>query len=139
MTNTTTENAPTFYPALRYRDARAAIAWLCKTFGFTEHAVYGEGDVIHHAELAFGNGIVMLGSSRPDAYGRSPAELDGAVTGSIYAAVAEIDAHYQRAKDAGATIVREIQDTDYGSREYSARDPEGHVWSFGTYRPAVEE
>jgi uncharacterized glyoxalase superfamily protein PhnB len=134
MTDTATA-APTFYPALRYRDARAAIAWLCKAFGFEEHVVYGDGDDVHHAELSFGTGIVMLGSSRPDAYGRSPAELDGAVSGSIYAYVAEIDAHYERAKAAGATIVREIQDTDYGSREYSARDLEGHVWSFGTYHP----
>ena len=138
-TNTsTTETAPTFYPALRYRDARAAITWLCHVFGFKERAVYGDAESVHHAELTFGNGIVMLGSSRPDACGRSPAELEGAVTGSIYAAVAEIDAHYRHAKEAGATIVREIQDTDYGSREYSARDPEGHLWSFGTYRPAVE-
>lgn len=136
MTDTKTA-APTFYPALRYRDARAAIAWLCKAFGFEEHVVYGEGDDVHHAELSFGTGIVMLGSSRPDTYGRSPAELGGAVSGSIYAYVAEIDAHHERAKAAGATIVREIQDTDYGSREYSARDLEGHVWSFGTYRPSV--
>jgi uncharacterized glyoxalase superfamily protein PhnB len=137
MTSSTTETAPTFYPGLRYRDARAAIAWLCKAFGFAEQAVYGEGDVVHHAQLTFGNGIVMLGSSRPDSYGRSPAELGGAVSSTVYVYVAEIDAHCQRAKQAGAEIVRELQDTDYGSREYSARDPEGHVWSFGTYHPAV--
>jgi uncharacterized glyoxalase superfamily protein PhnB len=138
MTNTAT-TAPTFYPALRYRDARAAIAWLCTAFDFEEHVVYGEGDDVHHAELSFGNGLIMLGSSRPnDAYGCSPAELDGKVTGSVYVFVADVNAHYERAVENGATIVRELSDTDYGSREYSARDPEGHIWSFGSYHPAAD-
>jgi uncharacterized glyoxalase superfamily protein PhnB len=139
MTNATTQNAPTFYPALRYRDARAAIAWLCKAFGFREQAVYGEGDVVHHAQLTFGNGVLMLGTSRPDAYGRSPAEVDGTVTASIYVYVADVDAHCRRAEEAGATITRGPEDMDYGSREYSAKDLEGHVWSFGTYHPAASD
>jgi uncharacterized glyoxalase superfamily protein PhnB len=80
--------------------------------------------VIHHAEISLGPGIVMLGQGDPASHG-------------VYVAVGDADAHYERAKAAGAEIVREIEETDYGSREYTARDPEGHVWSFGTYRPAV--
>ncbi|MBV9409710.1 MAG: VOC family protein [Candidatus Eremiobacteraeota bacterium] len=140
MTDTRIDTAPTFYPCLRYRDARAAIAWLGRAFGLRERVVYGEGDMVHHAELALGNGIVMLGSAREDALGTAtPAETGGKVTGLIYVYVAEIDAHHDRAVAAGATIVRPPQDTDYGSREYGARDLEGNYWSFGTYHPAASD
>jgi uncharacterized glyoxalase superfamily protein PhnB len=123
------DETPNIYPFLRYADADAALAWLGRAFGFREHAVYrsGQDDTgpIQHAEISLGPGIVMLGQ------GDDPADR------GIYVAVEDADAHYERAKAAGAEIVRAIEDTPYGSREYTARDPEGNVWSFGTYQPAV--
>ena len=129
----------TIMPAMRYRDAPAAIEWLCSTFGFEKHAVYpgGEG-LIAHAELTFGNGMIMLGSARDDDYGKlvsPPARVSDAVTQSVYLIVADADALYERVVTSGANVVRELNTTDYGSREFSCRDPEGHVWSFGTYDP----
>ncbi len=136
MTDT---NRQTIFPALRYRDANAAIAWLGQAFGFTEQAVHrGEDGAVHHAELAFGGDLIMLGQFREDGVlgGHPPDPL--ASTGGLYVAVDDPDAHHDRAKAAGAQIVRELTDQDYGSREYSARDPEGNLWSFGTYRPHAE-
>ncbi len=128
----------TFYPTMRYADARAAIAWLVATFGFEEDVCYSADDgSVAHAQLRFHDGAIMLGSARDDDHPVKPPALRGGLTGSVYVAVpaSEIDAHYARAKAAGATICREITDTEYGSREYSAFDPEGFLWSFGTYRP----
>ena len=127
------------FPGIQYRDALAAIAWLERAFGFRRQLVVpGEnGRDVAHAQIRAGEhgGIVMLGSSRDDvlAY-RSPREVGG-VTHGIYVVVDDIDAHYAQAKAAGAGIVRELASTDYGSRDYTARDPEGYVWNFGTYDP----
>jgi uncharacterized glyoxalase superfamily protein PhnB len=137
-------SGPTIYPCLGYRDAPAAIRWLCDAFGFEERFVYPGGDdrEVAHAELSLGTGIVMLGSAsddmpRVDTVAATGQELDfSRLPFSLYVAVDDVDAHHERAKAAGAEIVREPQDTDYGSREYAARDVEGYVWSFGTYRPA---
>jgi len=126
----------TVFPALRYKDAKAAIAWLCNAFGFERHAVYESADAVDHAELRFGDSIVMLGTKRETA-GFSivtPAEANG-VTATLYVCVNDVDAHHDRARDAGAKIIRPLTDMDYGSREYSCLDPEGYVWSFGTYAP----
>jgi uncharacterized glyoxalase superfamily protein PhnB len=134
----TQTSVQTFYPAMRYADARAAIAWLVKTFGFEENVCYPADDgSVAHAELTFHGGMVMLGSDRDDGYPIKPPAERGGLTGSVYVGVpaAEIDAHYARTKAAGARIHTEIHDTDYGSRDYSAFDPEGYLWSFGTYRP----
>jgi len=126
---------PSIYPALRYADAAAAADWLEHAFGFETIATHrGENGQVAHTELRFGNGVIMLGSARPDAFGTSPQQLGG-VTGSIYTYVEDVDAHAERARAAGAEILRGPQDTEYGSREYSVRDPEGQVWSFGTYLP----
>lgn len=127
---------PTLYPFLRYRDARAAVRWLCDAFGFEEQGVFpGPHDTVAHAELRLGNGVVMLGSAKEDALGlMTPREL-GAVTGGVYAYVEDVDAHYRRAVQAGAEFVNELREMDYGSREYTCRDPEGNLWSFGTYLP----
>jgi uncharacterized glyoxalase superfamily protein PhnB len=116
-------------PTLRYTDAPAAIDFLERAFGFERKAVYGDSDVIHHAELTCGRGMVMLGST-----GRGDPQFDTRKS-SAYVIVADPDALHDRAKAAGAEITRELQDTDYGSREFSATDPEGNVWSFGTYDP----
>lgn len=129
----------TVIPALRYRDAPAAIEFLCTAFGFEKHAVYEDGEGgIAHAQLVFGNGMVMLGSARDDDWGRrmvQPDKIDGRNTQSCCLIVADPDAHYAQAKAAGATIVDDIADQDYGGRSYSARDPEGHLWWFGSYDP----
>ncbi|MGA3135578.1 MAG: VOC family protein [Terracidiphilus sp.] len=138
------ESRSTVIPAQRYRNARAAIAWLCQVIGFERHAVHeGENGTIAHAELKLGNGMIMLGSGKDDEYGRGfkpPSELGGIETRSIYIVVPDADAVHARAVAAGAVIVRPLQDTPYGSREFSLKDPEGHSWSVGTYDPwAVHE
>lgn len=126
-------NAPTLYPCVAYRDARAAIAWLERAFGFARMAVHPEeeGPVVH-AELAFGGGVLMLSTLE-----EKDAALPKRRFNAPYVYVTDPDAHHARAVAAGAEVTRELQDTDYGSREYCARDPEGNEWSFGTYRPAA--
>jgi uncharacterized glyoxalase superfamily protein PhnB len=127
----------TVIPTMRYSDAKAAIDWLCDAFGFTAHLVVVDGDGgVAHAQLIFGNGMIMLGSARDDEFGRlqRPPTTD-TVTQSPYIIVADINEHYARAVAAGATITIEIKDEDYGGRGYSCRDPQGHLWSFGSYDP----
>jgi uncharacterized glyoxalase superfamily protein PhnB len=119
-------------PTLTYRDADAAVTFLTDAFGLTEHAVHRDGDAVVHAELRFGDGMVMLGSFDP-----ARAEVNAAPgAASIYCILDDVDGHHARAVAAGATIVREPRDEDYGGRGYSAHDPEGNRWSFGSYRPA---
>jgi uncharacterized glyoxalase superfamily protein PhnB len=128
----------TIIPALQYRDAAAAIDWLCSAFGFAQRMVVRDEDGgIAHAELTFGNGMIMLGSRRENEFGRLLTEPHqaGAVTQAVYLIVEDADAHYARAKAAGAEILVELTTQDYGGRDYTCRDPEGHVWSFGTYDP----
>jgi uncharacterized glyoxalase superfamily protein PhnB len=127
--------SPNIFPALRYRDASAAIDWLGRAFGFEAKAVHrSDGGVVEHAELQLGAGLIMLGQHREDGwFGGEPDPR--ASTVGIYAVVDDVDAHHDRAKAAGAEIVRDLTDQDYGSREYSARDLEGNLWSFGTYDP----
>ena len=127
---------PNIFPGLRYKDAPAAIDWLVRAFGFEQQMVVpGPDDTIAHAQLTLGPGVIMLGSARDDELRlASPKDL-GATTAAVYVYVSDVDAHYAQAKAAGAEVVRELADTDYGSREYSVRDPEGHLWSFGTYLP----
>ncbi|MGA2206887.1 MAG: VOC family protein [Terracidiphilus sp.] len=133
------ESRSSVITALRYRDAPAAMDWLCQVFGFERHAVHeGPDGTIAHAELALGGGMIMLGSARDDTYGRgfrAPDELGGLETRSAYIVVADVDAVYARAQAAGAVVVRPLRDTGYGSREFTVKDPEGHSWSVGTYDP----
>jgi uncharacterized glyoxalase superfamily protein PhnB len=132
-----TFEAPRVYATFRYEDPSGMIEFLREAFGFTLRVRYGEGDQVQHAEMALGSSIIMLGQARDDAYGAivgAPGENAGK---SVYVAVDDPDALYARAKAAGATIVREPHDTDYGSRDFMCRDPEGNVWSFGTYWPKV--
>lgn len=133
------ESRSTVIPALRYRNAPAAMDWLCQVFGFTRHAVYANQDgTIAHAELALGGGMIMLGSAKDDEHAQSyssPNDLNGVETRGVYIVVADADAVHARAVAAGATIIRPLQNTDYGSREFAVKDPEGHSWSAGTYDP----
>ena len=117
------DQIPNIFPATRFADPDAALEWLCQAFGFTQRAVHrDEEGVVRHAEMSLGAATIMFGHGNPRSH-------------SIYVAVEDADAHYARARAAGAEITRELQDTPYGSREYSARDLEGNTWSFGTYRP----
>ena len=127
---------PNIFPALHYRDPDAALEWLKRAFGFEEKAVYrGDDDRIQHAELTLGDGLIMFGGIPAGI----PKPEDGAQPPvTIYVAITDPDAHYERAKAAGAEIVRELADQPYGSREYGARDLEGNAWSFGSYDPYNE-
>jgi uncharacterized glyoxalase superfamily protein PhnB len=120
------------FPALTFDDADAALDWLERGLGFAPHAVHrdDQGRIVH-AEMRLGNGMIMFGGARePD-----PANPWTTAEFGIYAAVDDIDAHHARAQAAGMEIVRPLADTPYGAREYTLRDPEGRLWSFGTYRP----
>ena len=127
----------TIFPILRYNDARAAIQSLCAMFGFIElFSVPESGPSVRHAQLKLGTNVVMLGSVRPDEGMASPHAL-GVATQALYVYVEDVDAHYERARLAGAQIVSPPQETDFGSREYHVRDVEGHLWTFGTFLPTT--
>ncbi len=123
-------------PALRYRDADAGLQFLKSAFGAEPREVHRDDDgVIRHAVVGLGDGLVMVGQAAEDGWlGGEPAR-PLASTVSLYVVVDDPDVHHERAVAAGATIVRPLEDMEYGSREYSVRDPEGNLWSFGTYDP----
>ena len=128
-------------PGMRYRDAYAAIDWLCEVLGFERRLVVPDGDGgVAHAELTLGSGMIMLGSD----HGRAndfvvPPTPDGTLTQNAYIIVREIEAAYQRAKDAGANIVSELEEQHYGGSLFSVRDPEGQLWHLGSYNPWAEQ
>ena len=126
-------------PCMRYRDAPAAIDWLCSTLGFEATLVVpNEDGSIAHAQLSFGNSMIMLGSVFDTEFGRlmkQPAEVGDFNTQSTYLVVNDADVVYGRALEAGAKILLDIKDEDYGGRGFTCRDPEGHIWSIGTYDP----
>ncbi|HXE79260.1 MAG TPA: VOC family protein [Vicinamibacterales bacterium] len=123
-------DGPALYPTMAYRDPRAAIEWLERAFGFERMVVHPEEGPVMHAELAVGTGVLMVttldekSASQPNRGYNAP-----------YVYVADPDAHHARATAAGAEVTRPLENTFYGSREYSVRDLEGNEWSFGTYRP----
>ena len=128
-------------PTMRYRDAPAAIDWLCRVLGFARHLVVpGEDGGIAHAQLVLGGGMIMLGSVRDDEYGRLMAVPgpDGANTQSACLVVDDPEAVYARALAAGAEIVAPLQNPEYGGSFFACRDPEGHVWNVGSYDPWQE-
>ncbi|MER7534988.1 VOC family protein [Streptomyces sp. NPDC097704] len=127
---------PDICPALRYEDAKAAIEQLTEGFGFTADAVFeGEDGRVMHAELSCGNGMVMLGSKGSgSAFDRLMA---GGGPAAVYVRVDDVDEHHARAVARGVEIVMPPTDQEYGSRDYTARDAEGNVWSFGTYAPGA--
>jgi uncharacterized glyoxalase superfamily protein PhnB len=124
---------------MRYRNVAAAVEWLCKAFGFEKHHVVSGGDgTIAVAQLSFGANMIMLlpvGGSELDRLMKQPDEIGGAETQSCYLVVGDIDSHYGKAKSAGAQFVLDLKEYDNGGRGFSCRDPEGHIWSFGTYDP----
>lgn len=127
-------------PCLRYRDTPAAIDWLCEVFGFAcQVAVPGIDGAIAHAQLSLGDGMIMLGSvSDEGEYGKvlvQPDEIKGRQTQTVYLQVNDADRVCERARNAGAVILQEPADTEFGSRGFMCRDPEGHVWNVGTYDP----
>jgi uncharacterized glyoxalase superfamily protein PhnB len=121
------------YPSLSYRDARSAIDFLERAFGF-ELVSRHEDDQgrIVHAEMRWGDGMIMFGDARPDSE-----ERWGSHTGQAwsYATCDDPDALFERAREAGAEVVSEPAHTDYGSRDFAVRDPEGNLWNWGTYEP----
>ena len=128
----------TIIPTMRYDDAPTMIDWLCDTFGFARHLVLDDGQGgITHAELTFGNAMIMIGSARDDEFGQfqKTARALGGNTQSAYIIVEDVDAICQRARAAGAEIAMEPRDEDYEGRVFSCIDPEGQLWSFGTYNP----
>ena len=125
----------TIFPILRYNDARGAIRWLCETFGFVEvFSVPESGEMVRHARLKLGTNVIMLGSVRPDEGLASPQGV-GIATQALSVYVDDVDAHFIRARSAGAEIKGPPNDTDFGSREYYARDLEGHLRVFSNYPP----
>ncbi len=129
----------TIFPILRYNDARGAIRWLCEAFGFVElFSVPESGPHVRHAQLKLGADLIMVGSVRQDDGIVSPQVL-GSATQMLAVYVADPDAHFERAQAAGAKILAPPNDTDFGSREYHVADLEGHLWTFGTFRPTADD
>ena len=129
-------------PTLKYENAPVAIEWLCEAFGFEKHLVVeGDDGRVQHAQLVFNGDMIMLGSARETAFDqlqKPPRAVGGVGTQSPYIVVEDVDAHCGRALDAGAQIVMEPEDQPYGGRLYCCKDPEGHLWSFGSYDPWQE-
>ncbi len=131
--------AGTLYPCLYYDDALAAIDWLERAFGFQRRLVVSGDETrpVAHAELVIGSGCIMVGSSNLEHGWVSPERLSGTNQSTcIY--LPEVDTVFASAVAAGAKVIFGIENTDYGSRGFTVRDPEGHDWNFGTYRPGTE-
>lgn len=126
-------------PTIRYRNAAEAIEWLCDAFGFEKHLIVSDDSAeIAHAQLTLGTGMIMLGSAGDKPFDRLQAPLseeDSVVSQSPYVVISDVDAHHAKAVKAGARVVMEPEDQDYGGRHYSCRDPDGNLWNFGSYDP----
>ena len=132
--------ATTIIPTLRYRDVPRAIDWLCAAFGFAKHLIVDDedGGGVLYAELTIGASMIMLAPAEGSAFDglmKQPDQVGGVETQICYLYVADTEAHRQRAIAAGAEIVLDIDADGYRGRGYSCRDPEGHIWNFGTYNP----
>ena len=137
---TSTKEPPRIFPAYRFKNASAMIDWLTGTVGFTVHARYdGEDGKVAHAELAFGSSMIMFGDGKDDAFGEIVGAAGEQGGKSLYVAVDDVDALFDRVKGSGTVIEEGLTERDYGSREFICRDPEGNVWCFGTYWPKAGE
>lgn len=125
------------YPSLIYDNASKMIDWLSQAFGFTARLVVpGPNDRIEHSELTYGAAVIMVASPSPERGFVSPRRQTG-VSQALSIRVEDPDTHYTTAMAAGAVLIRPMKDEDYGSRGYMVKDPEGHIWYFGTYRPGA--
>ncbi|MEM7550322.1 MAG: VOC family protein [Bacteroidota bacterium] len=136
------ESYPRIIPTMKYADAKKSIKWLCAAFGFEENLVHeSEDGKIAHAQLIYKGSMIMLGSTNNGSeYSdliKQPGDIGGFETQSPYIVVDqnEIDDHYEGAKANGAEIIMELKSQDYGGKVYSCKDPEGHLWNFGSYNP----
>ena len=137
---TAEQTKSTVIPGLRYRNAPAAIDWLCNVLGFEKQLVVpgDTSDSVLHAQLKLGGGMIMLGSVNDNDFGRlmtQPEEIGGKETQCSYVLVEDADVVYERVKASGVDIVMPIKDEEYGGRAFTCRDPEGHIWAVGTYNP----
>ena len=115
---------------LAYDDAPAALDFLCSAFGFTEQSrMKGPDGSIGHAEVMLGGNVVMLATTWKAGGMASPRDLPG-MPSQLFCEVDDVDAHYERAKSAGAVVIAGPEDQPYGFRMYRALDPEGHRWLF---------
>ncbi len=129
-------------PSLRYAQPKAAITWLCEAFGFEKHKVYeGDNGEVVHAELKYGNSLLMLGPDVPTEFGkyvRLPNQVGGFETQINFVLVEDVQKHFETAKGCGAEILMPVRKQVYGASDYVCRDPQGHIWSFGDYNPWQE-
>ncbi len=131
-------------PTMRYKNASAAIQFLCDAFGFTKYFIHQEEDgTVPHAQLLFGNAMIMVSSEKDNEFGKlvgTPNAHNGINTMSPYIILSdsEIEKHYQKAKTEGAEIVYDLKEEAYGGKAYSCKDPEGYLWNFGSYDPWKE-
>ena len=136
------ENNACIIPTMRYQNARIAIDWLCNALGFEKHLIVeGEKNTIAHAQLTFGNSMIMISSENENEYGKlvkTPESLNGNNTQAPYIIVEKIDEHYEKAVAAGARILIEIKDEEYGGRGYTCKDIEEYIWNFGSFNPWSE-
>lgn len=140
MSNIAKQCTATVIPAMRYRDALRMMDWLEQAFGFERQAVYMAGESkVAHAEMTFGHGMVMLGSvdngSPSSGHAAQPDEIGGRETQTPYLVVSDCEAIYATAKAAGAEMLMDLREMDYGGKAFTCRDPEGHLWSIGEYDP----
>jgi len=125
-------------PTLKYQDAAEAINWLCQAFGFEKHLVVpGEAGIIEHAQLTLNGDMIMLinPATQYDQLQKTPRAIGGVGTQSPYIIIDDVDTHYRQAVSAGAEILMQPEEQNHGGRLYSCRDPEGHLWNFGSYNP----
>lgn len=143
MTNVAKNCTSTVIPGMRYRDALKMIEWLEKAFGFQKQAVYMAGETaVAHAQMTFGNGMIMLSSvdngSKASEFMTQPDQVGNRETQSACLIVSDCDAIYKTAKAAGARMLFDLSEMDYGGKAFTCADPEGHIWSIGTYDPWEE-
>jgi uncharacterized glyoxalase superfamily protein PhnB len=140
MTTNAKDFRSSVIPGLRYRNAKVMIDWLCEVFGFERQVVHaGPGDIVMHAQLTLGNGMIMVGSVNngmpSSGLLKQPDETGGAETQSPYLVVPDINAVHARAKKAGAKMLMDLEDKGYGGKAFTCADPEGHIWNVGTFDP----